>query len=570
MNRFFARLKIGFKVLMCRIRGKKPRFLRCFVCGRETVVYCSESTFLRTEIKCTCGSCLSMPVASQTYKIFQSSAKEECSLIAKKIVTIEADARKREEIIREIDLFDKDWSIYCDKNMPRRIQRLKEQTDRLYKKLQVANSKSILGAVHSAAASNAMVANTEEGVIGFLVSLVGAAELERATSFECAQMENADLLNQRILLNETCIDHFYNICDEFDGMGYEEAKNKRLASRCGDDAKSFSALSHAEFQDLEKMKDYLNSKKSALNYLPQMVTDDVVCMHNFLMTLGGCLGVAILITFVTAICLLPTMMAEHKKPSWRDLEKSAQELFDRTRKNSSMIADEIGKENDLERLSILAKTNSYAAYRYGLELLRKSEGDNDKIACGMSFVQKSADEGWVPAMIALGDAYAKGLSLFGCAKDERTGFTWYKRAIDKDENSPTAQRSVGIMLYRGIGIEKNVSLGVDHLTTAAHQGDNVAQLLCGIIGISSEIASPRCRLNWIACAAIQENPHAAYLFGALLAEGKHVRKDRARAEYWISQAQVYAMKAKGRYVRGITIPISVTRKGSLLSISIED
>ena len=83
---------------------------------------------------------------------------------------------------------------------------------------------------------------------------------------------------------------------------------------------------------------------------------------------------------------------------------------------------------------------------------------------------KSADSGYLPAQIVLGQCYAAGNII---NKDLPKSVSWYRRAAEQGELR--AQNIMGVCATCGIGLEKNTSLAVSWFMSSARQGNSDAQ-----------------------------------------------------------------------------------------------
>lgn len=88
----------------------------------------------------------------------------------------------------------------------------------------------------------------------------------------------------------------------------------------------------------------------------------------------------------------------------------------------------------------------------------------------LEYYIKSANSGYVPAQVVLGQCYATGNII---NKDLPKSIYWYRRAAEQGELR--AQNIMGVCATCGIGMEKNISLAVSWFMSAARQGNPDAQ-----------------------------------------------------------------------------------------------
>ena len=258
-------------------------------------------------------------------------------------------------------------------------------------------------------------------------------------------------------------------------------------------------------------------------------------------------------------------------PGWRELEARADRCVQETARRAPAPAD--CEERDPAKLRDLAESNPEASFRYGLELLKKGTGADSAIP----HVRRAAERGFVPAMLFMGDCHAKGCGSWGFTKDAASGFAWYRRAAEVGGGSPAALRSMGYMLYAGVGVPKDVSAGTRHLIEAADLGDDWAQVLCFVIAMQDRkdsrrllpAARERC-VNWLVCSALKGNPYAALIYSEILGRGELVRKDAKRARHWFARCREGIGKTPPAI--GVVPEVSVKDRlfGSSVTFSFQD
>lgn len=134
--------------------------------------------------------------------------------------------------------------------------------------------------------------------------------------------------------------------------------------------------------------------------------------------------------------------------------------------------DSIPQEKDKPTLTILADAgDSKAQY-----LLGKYYATNEKYEDAYYWIQKSANQGYVRGINALGICFGYG---YGVKQNAKKAFSLYK--IAADQGLPLAQRNVGMCFWDGNGIEKDETQSLAWYLKAAHGGDAISQNAVGII-----------------------------------------------------------------------------------------
>ena len=108
------------------------------------------------------------------------------------------------------------------------IARVKELTDRFYKKLSVANANKLYHAQHTNTRLMSMYASNDS-----VVSIISGVAAWMSSSKDEACEYNAKDLQKMIERNEQAVDYFYALGEEFAGKDVDEARDSRLMNRVG-------------------------------------------------------------------------------------------------------------------------------------------------------------------------------------------------------------------------------------------------------------------------------------------------------------------------------------------------
>lgn len=97
-------------------------------------------------------------------------------------------------------------------------------------------------------------------------------------------------------------------------------------------------------------------------------------------------------------------------------------------------------------------------------------------------IRLSAEQGFAAAQYNMGVIYENGYMWI--VKDAKLAFEWYRKAAN--QGSAEAMTSVGWCLYKGIGVEPNLSDALSWLREAATKGDLHGQLFLAEIYAKDE------------------------------------------------------------------------------------
>ena len=200
-----------------------PRKVKCPTCGREALEWQQKELH-----RCSCGASFNVQKGMSEYKRCQDLIAKICQNESEHLADLKAQRKTKGAFRKEVLRFEQEWEIFSDERMPRKIERLKEINDRLYKKLQVLSANRIASTVRYAAESNAAVGNTFEGAAGLFVSLLGSVGAADANNEAARSYGSAKEIEQAIAKNEWCMDHYYEITEEFTGHEKEDALSQRL------------------------------------------------------------------------------------------------------------------------------------------------------------------------------------------------------------------------------------------------------------------------------------------------------------------------------------------------------
>ena len=134
----------------------------------------------------------------------------------------------------------------------------------------------------------------------------------------------------------------------------------------------------------------------------------------------------------------------HKEPENKTLLASALASSNRYLKLISMEDKEYAGMRNLADVLKYSSENNY----YRLGKFAQARGENEKCLLNL---EKAATQGYLPAMVALGNMYSYGNG--GVVRDHVKGMEWLNKAADM--KSAEALFAIGDLYLRGIGVKRN-------------------------------------------------------------------------------------------------------------------
>ncbi len=200
----------------------KPIVVMCNNCKRFDVSLVNAGEWQRP-LCCECGKTF---LVREGRKVFLSEVdkvnkfktrEEEIALLHRKFATEER-------------IFEGDWAAFVDPKSNLRIERIKGNIDRLYKRLQISESKRLI-ASHDKQ-TGAIIAFTNNwdstlATVGGLISLMTNADKEQSIGNEAAS------LSEQLDQNENILNYYYDLVEEFTGVDKQGAKRSRMKTRTG-------------------------------------------------------------------------------------------------------------------------------------------------------------------------------------------------------------------------------------------------------------------------------------------------------------------------------------------------
>jgi hypothetical protein len=148
------------------------------------------------------------------------------------------------------------------------------------------------------------------------------------------------------------------------------------------------------------------------------------------------------------------------------------------------------------------------------------------------YLERAANQGSVPAMLALADQYKKGL---GAPRDDVKAFKWFKAAAVKED--PAGLLEIGNYYDSGKGgVKKSYERAREYFEKAAAKGNNFAMIRLATYyqkgrGVAKDAVAA---IKWYSAAA-EQNPRAAIAIAKMYLEGD-VEINFAEARRWYEKA----------------------------------
>ena len=165
-------------------------------------------------------------------------------------------------------------------------------------------------------------------------------------------------------------------------------------------------------------------------------------------------------------------------------------------------------------------------------------------ATAMRLLRPVAEKGDAKAQKNLGNMYAKGL---GVPQDYSAAVSWYRKAAD--QGNAEAENNLGVMYKNGQGVARDYAAALGWFQKAADQGVSTAQFNLGVtytmgLGVLQNYAAA---MNWYRKAADQGDAEAQFNLGVMYANGQAVPQDAVAAHMWWSLSAAAGGKDAARY-----------------------
>lgn len=165
-------------------------------------------------------------------------------------------------------------------------------------------------------------------------------------------------------------------------------------------------------------------------------------------------------------------------------------------------------------------------YEQGRNALTGTGTSRNDIA-GVDLIRRSAELGYIPALVAMGSFYDTGNFL---PLEPQQAVAFYRKAADKGDR--LGQWSLGRLYFSNTGVPRDMDEASRWLQRAADQGDPFGEYLLG--RVKEERNDYAAAAGWYHKAAQQGLPQAQRHLGDLLRQGQGgVHQDKFEAYVWL-------------------------------------
>ncbi len=167
-------------------------------------------------------------------------------------------------------------------------------------------------------------------------------------------------------------------------------------------------------------------------------------------------------------------------------------------------------------------------------------------------IRKKAESGDAAAQFELAQYYAREAGKADREKralrHQERAFDWYSKSAE--QGFAEAQFSLGQIYILGLGVARDISLGVDWQVKAAEQGLAKAQFEVGMQYLSGAVLEHdlELALDMLTRAANQRHVPAQKQLGTMYFQGAGVGKDLVQAHMWFSAADLSGDRTAGGYL----------------------
>ena len=207
--------------------------VRCPACNTDGIV-CAPRSSLMSHRECACHSCLSVFTLDVGLKC-RMRVEEEWNRQIKAMKSRNEEITEQFErmtmqleIPKEIKKFERDWNIYTDPIVPKRLQLV---LDGLRTRLMHTKLDQVTNAQRSTKASIVAFGTTGDDLGSSIIQLAGLAELSEADREATAIRGKTYDLESELELHEAMMNYYYDLCSEFRGHEKHEALALRIKSK---------------------------------------------------------------------------------------------------------------------------------------------------------------------------------------------------------------------------------------------------------------------------------------------------------------------------------------------------
>lgn len=266
----------------------------CDKCGHVDVFFQRWGNSGSLVLTCECGNEFDMDSARQVFKE-RFLAMLSTANRYRKVQDL------RERFMKQMQVFEEDWNFHHDPKTPVRLRRLREDNERLYKRLEVENANRMIHAQHRTSHTILGYANTmDDGFARGVVELIGQIGEAKSRAAENEALSSAESIARQIEKREAVIDYCNDLEEEFAGCGdHKAAMSQRLIARVGVDEVS-KIPPGLPLVELQKLEDGISDLEGYLMRTMRSLRRGVEYMRSAAMAL---------VVFCIVVCVADVPMA---------------------------------------------------------------------------------------------------------------------------------------------------------------------------------------------------------------------------------------------------------------------
>ena len=206
--------------ILITLEIRNPVLVLCEKCWRFGVVVSSKET---AWLECECHNEFTVAHGKQIFSSVWASMQSYVEN-GNKIAALRKKFKVEEQV------FQGDWEAFNDPKTSKRIDRVKEDIDRLYRKLQLTESKRLVASHNKQTGAIMAFANNSRSTF---VSRVGLMDMLIYDTQQSALGSKSLSMEEEVDRLEWILSYYYNINEEFSGVDMETARTTRLKARTG-------------------------------------------------------------------------------------------------------------------------------------------------------------------------------------------------------------------------------------------------------------------------------------------------------------------------------------------------
>ena len=211
--------------ILITLKVRKPVPVVCDKCWRFNVGFFRDKGEV---VRCQCGQEFSANHGNNAFSSLMTAMRNYVEK-GKYIYSLHKKFNSEEMIFQE------DWNAFVDPKTVVRIERVKDELDRAYRKLQIAESKKAVVSTHRQTAAIAAYANTldRDSLESSLLTLLGLSGMSYCDSQLSELGLQSNGIEENVARMERILGYYYDVKEEFTGVDRDSAEMARLQARTG-------------------------------------------------------------------------------------------------------------------------------------------------------------------------------------------------------------------------------------------------------------------------------------------------------------------------------------------------